>query len=101
MQARAWFTALPAAVLKDYEVGDKNNVPPHNNIDQVRHFPAGNGQVLRLKAKTDDKKFIQALEEKEFLLRRFLLSTTMRTAKDAIILLCSGQQSSGSSRLRI
>ena len=54
----------PGCGPEDYEVGYKNNVPPYNNIDQYGIFPQGMGRFSGLKAKADDKKFIQALEEK-------------------------------------
>ncbi len=53
----------PGCGPEDYEVGYENNIPPYNNIDEKGIFPNGMGHFSGLKAKTDDKKFLEKLEE--------------------------------------
>ncbi|MDD4877459.1 MAG: isoleucine--tRNA ligase [Candidatus Nanoarchaeia archaeon] len=57
----------PGCGPEDYEVGYKNNVPPFNNIDQYGIFPSSMGWFSGLKAKTDDRKFIDALKDYKIL----------------------------------
>jgi len=52
----------PGCGPEDYEVGHKNNLPTFNNINEEGVFPEGMGRFSALKAKKDDKKFIEALE---------------------------------------
>ncbi|MBU2638431.1 MAG: isoleucine--tRNA ligase [Nanoarchaeota archaeon] len=58
----------PGCGPEDYEVGHMNNIPPYNTIDQYGVFSSAMGRFSGLKAKTDDKKFIDALKEKEVLI---------------------------------
>ncbi|HII14724.1 MAG TPA: isoleucine--tRNA ligase [Nanoarchaeota archaeon] len=57
----------PGCGPEDYEVGYKHNVPPYNNIDQYGIFPDNMGRFSGLKAKTDDRKFIDALKDYKIL----------------------------------
>ena len=52
----------PGCGPEDYEVGHENDIPPYNTVDQSGFFPEGMGTFSGLKAKTDDKKFIEFLE---------------------------------------
>jgi isoleucyl-tRNA synthetase len=54
----------PGCGPEDYEVGHRNNIPPFNNIGEDGVFPEEDGRFAGLIAKKDDKKFIDALEEK-------------------------------------
>ncbi len=53
----------PGCGPEDYEVGHRNNIPPFNNIDEKGIFPEKMGKFTGLKAKSNDKKFIEALKE--------------------------------------
>ncbi|RME55060.1 isoleucine--tRNA ligase [Candidatus Woesearchaeota archaeon] len=53
----------PGCGPEDYEVGHRNNVPPFNNLKEDGTFPEEMGEFAGLKAKTDDKVFIQKLDE--------------------------------------
>lgn len=57
----------PGCGPEDFEVGYRNNVPPFNNIDQYGVFPSTMGRFSGLKAKTDDRKFIDALKDYKIL----------------------------------
>jgi isoleucyl-tRNA synthetase len=52
----------PGCGPEDYEVGRENNIPPYNNINERGIFPENMGEVSKLTAKKDDKKFIEKLE---------------------------------------
>jgi isoleucyl-tRNA synthetase len=54
----------PGCGPEDYEVGHKNNIPPYNEVDQKGHFNEGMGIFSGLKAKDDDNKFVEELENK-------------------------------------
>ncbi|MFH2028395.1 MAG: isoleucine--tRNA ligase [Nanoarchaeota archaeon] len=51
----------PGCGPEDYEVGYRNGLPPFNNIDENGIFPEEMGKFKNLKAKKDDKLFIEAL----------------------------------------
>ncbi len=53
----------PGCGPEDYEVGHKNNLPTFNSINEEGVFPEGMGRFSALKAKKDDKKFIDALND--------------------------------------
>ena len=53
----------PGCGPEDYEVGYENKIPPFNNIGEKGIFPPNMGSFSGLRAKTDDKKFVQKLEE--------------------------------------
>ncbi len=53
----------PGCGPEDYEVGYANKIPPYNNIDEKGIFPSNMGSFSGFKAKIDDKKFVQKLEE--------------------------------------
>jgi len=52
----------PGCGPEDYEIGHRNNIPAFNNISEKGIFPEDMGKFSGLKAKTDDKKFIEALD---------------------------------------
>ena len=52
----------PGCGPEDYEVGYQNGIPPFNCVDESGHFE-NFGAFSGWKAKTDDKKFIQAINE--------------------------------------
>jgi len=58
----------PGCGPEDYEVGHKNNIPPFNNLDENGVFPKEMGKFKGMKAKIDDKKFIETFEEKGYLI---------------------------------
>ncbi len=60
--------SAPGCGPEDYEVGHRNGIPPFNNIDHSGIFPDTMGRFSGLKAKTDDKKFIEALEDDNVLI---------------------------------
>ena len=53
----------PGCGPEDYEVGHDNNIPPYNTVNETGFFPKNIGDFSGLKAKTDDKKFVQKLKE--------------------------------------
>ncbi len=53
----------PGCGPEDYEVGHRNGLPPFNNVDEKGLFK-DMGRFTGWKAKLDDKKFIEALDEK-------------------------------------
>lgn len=53
----------PGCGPEDYEVGHANNIPPFNNLKENGNFPEDMGEFAGLKAKKDDKKFIDALDK--------------------------------------
>ncbi|MBS3097591.1 isoleucine--tRNA ligase [Candidatus Woesearchaeota archaeon] len=58
----------PGCGPEDYEIGHKEGLPPFNNIDEQGVFPKTMGKFSGLTAKKDDKKFIEALKEKNALI---------------------------------
>lgn len=52
----------PGCGPEDYEVGYKNNIPAFNNLKEDGFFPDDMGEFAGFKAKTDDKKFIDAMD---------------------------------------
>jgi isoleucyl-tRNA synthetase len=53
----------PGCGPEDYEVGYANNIPAFNNLKEDGVFPEGMAEFTGLKAKKEDKKFIEALEK--------------------------------------
>lgn len=53
----------PGCGPEDYEVGVRNGIPPFNNLDEKGFFPESMGKYAGLKAKRDDKKFIEDLDK--------------------------------------
>ena len=53
----------PGCGPEDYEVGHANKIPPYNKLNEEGIFKEGMGNFSGLRAKTDDNKFIQALED--------------------------------------
>jgi len=60
----------PGCGPEDYEVGYQNNIPPYNTVDEQGDFPTNIGIFSRLKAKIDDKKFVEVLNEKKALVTK-------------------------------
>ncbi len=58
----------PGCGPEDYEIGVKNKIAPFNNLSEDGVFPKDMGKFAGLKAKTDDKEFIKALEDEEVLI---------------------------------
>ncbi|MBW3000018.1 isoleucine--tRNA ligase [Candidatus Woesearchaeota archaeon] len=58
----------PGCGPEDYEVGHRNDIPPFNNLSETGYFPDTMGRFSGLKAKKDDKKFVEALEEEGILI---------------------------------
>nr|MBI4156942.1 class I tRNA ligase family protein [Candidatus Woesearchaeota archaeon] len=58
----------PGCGQEDYEIGHKEKIPPFNLLNEYGLFPKETGIFSGLKAKYDDKMFIQKLEEDGFLL---------------------------------
>ena len=54
----------PGCGPEDYEVGYQNGIPPFNCVDESGHFE-NFGKFSGWKAKLDDKKFIEALDQAE------------------------------------
>lgn len=54
----------PGCGPEDYEVGHRNGLPAYNTIDTKGVFPDSMHEFAGLKAKKDDKKFIEALEQR-------------------------------------
>ncbi|MCX6711782.1 MAG: class I tRNA ligase family protein, partial [Candidatus Woesearchaeota archaeon] len=54
----------PGCGPEDYEIGYREGIPPYNNLDEQGIFPSSMGKFSKLRAKKDDKKFIEALKEK-------------------------------------
>jgi isoleucyl-tRNA synthetase len=48
---------------EDYEISRKNKIPPFNNLKENGVFPESMGRFAGLKAKTDDKKFIEFMKK--------------------------------------
>ena len=57
----------PGCGPEDYEVGHRNGLPPFNTLDE-RGVVENLGRFTGLRARTDDKEFIKALEEKGVLI---------------------------------
>ena len=53
----------PGCGPEDFEVGHREGLPPFNNIDEFGVFPQSMGKFSGLHAKTNDKKFIEALSD--------------------------------------
>lgn len=53
----------PGCGPEDYEVGHEYGLPPYNTLDEHGVFPEEMGKFSGLKAKKDDKQFVQALEK--------------------------------------
>jgi isoleucyl-tRNA synthetase len=53
----------PGCGPEDYEVGHREGLPPFNNLKEDGTFPDDMGQFSGLRAKKDDEKFIEALED--------------------------------------
>ena len=64
----------PGCGPEDYEVGHRNNIPPFNNLSEAGIFPEGFGEFGDLKAKRDDKKFVEALEKRDALAAKTKIS---------------------------
>src|SRR3989344_1876214 len=58
----------PGCGQEDYEVGHREKIPPFNNLDEYGMFPKEINKFSGWKAKIDDKKFIEILEEDGFLI---------------------------------
>ncbi len=57
----------PGCGPEDYEVGYQNKIPAFNNIDESGIVPEGMGKFTGLRAKVDDKKFIEFMVEYDML----------------------------------
>ncbi|MEK6959903.1 MAG: isoleucine--tRNA ligase [Nanoarchaeota archaeon] len=53
----------PGCGPEDYEVGHKNNVPPYNAIDEHGVFDKTTGRFAGMRAKIDDRLFIEELKK--------------------------------------
>ncbi len=53
----------PGCGPEDYEVGHKEGLEPFNELDEYGAYSAAMGPFAGLKAKTDDKQFIEALKK--------------------------------------
>ncbi len=53
----------PGCGPEDYEVGHLNHIPPFNTLDERGTFPENMGKFAGLRAKKDDKRFIEFLKE--------------------------------------
>ena len=53
---------------EDYEVSHANNIPPFNNLNEDGTFPESMGRFSGLRAKKDDKKFIDFMKKDGFLI---------------------------------
>jgi len=51
----------PGCGPEDYEIGFREGIPPYNNLSESGLFPSDMGKFSNLKAKRDDKKFIDEL----------------------------------------
>ncbi|MBN2421512.1 isoleucine--tRNA ligase, partial [Candidatus Woesearchaeota archaeon] len=58
----------PGCGPEDYEVGHRNGLPPFNELDENGTFKKSMGKFAGLKAKVDDKKFIDELDKKGILI---------------------------------
>jgi len=58
----------PGCGPEDYEIGYREGIPPYNNLDEQGFFPSSMGKFSKLQAKKDDKKFVEALKEKNALI---------------------------------
>ena len=58
----------PGAGPEDYEVGHRNGIPPYNTLNEEGYFDETMGKFSGLRAKQDDKKFIEYFKEYGFLL---------------------------------
>jgi len=54
----------PGCGPEDYEVGKENKIPAFNNLTEKGDYPEGMKEFSGLNAKRDNKKFIEALEER-------------------------------------
>ena len=54
----------PGCGPEDYEIGVREGIPPYNNLSESGIFPEEMGKFANLKAKRDDKKFIDTLKQK-------------------------------------
>ncbi len=53
----------PGCGPEDYEVGHREGIPPFNELSQAGVFSEKMGKFAGLRAKKDDKKFIEALDD--------------------------------------
>ncbi|MEM4267208.1 MAG: isoleucine--tRNA ligase [Candidatus Woesearchaeota archaeon] len=60
----------PGCGPEDYEVGHREGIPPFNTLDEQGVFSEGMGVFAGLKAKKDDRKFIDALEKTGLLIAK-------------------------------
>ena len=58
----------PGCGPEDYEVGMANKIPPFNELDENGVFKQGMGKFTGLRAKKEDKKIIEALDEEGVLI---------------------------------
>ncbi len=58
----------PGCGPEDYEIGHREGIPPFNNLDIHGTFPDSMGVFSGLKAKKDDKKIIEYLEDNRSLI---------------------------------
>ncbi|MFH0867958.1 MAG: isoleucine--tRNA ligase [Candidatus Woesearchaeota archaeon] len=58
----------PGCGPEDYEVGHKNGIPPFNTLKEDGTFDEDSGIFSGLRAKKDDKKIVEQIREKCFLL---------------------------------
>jgi len=58
----------PGCGPEDFEVGYRNGLPAYNEVTEQGLFPESMGKFAGLRAKIDDKKFIQAMEDEGSLL---------------------------------
>ncbi|MBL7148298.1 MAG: isoleucine--tRNA ligase [Nanoarchaeota archaeon] len=56
---------------EDYEVGQENNIPPFNNLDEKGNYPDDMGEFSGLNVRKDNQKFTEALDK-----RGALIATT-------------------------
>jgi isoleucyl-tRNA synthetase len=63
----------PGCGPEDYEVGHRNNIPPFNNLSEAGVFE-DMGTFTGLRAKKDDDKFTEALEEKNAVIAKTKVS---------------------------
>ncbi|MBS3102802.1 isoleucine--tRNA ligase [Candidatus Woesearchaeota archaeon] len=60
----------PGCGPEDYEIGHRNKIPPFNNLSESGIFPENMGEFANLKAKKDDKKFVEALDRRNALVAK-------------------------------
>ncbi len=63
----------PGCGPEDYEIGHRNNIPPFNNLSESGVFE-NMGEFTGFRAKKDDDKFIQALEERNSIIAKTKVS---------------------------